>query len=380
MRAVGVMSGTSLDGVDVAVVDLRGEGWNTRARLVAFSSKPYPRKVREAILAVSNRTCHTAEIARLNVWLAEHYAERVIATCSAHGIRQKSIGVVGCHGQTIFHESEPVRFLGRATASTLQIGDGSFLAERLGITVVHDFRMRDMAAGGKGAPLVPYLDYLLFRHRTRGRVALNLGGIGNITAIPGGAESPDETFAFDTGPGNMVMDQLAALATGGRASFDLDARIGRKGKLNQGLLDELMKDRYLAAAPPKTAGREQYGQEFIARLRATGLPLADLMHTAAAFTARSVAAAVDRFVRPRFTPRDLVAAGGGVHNPLLMAYLSAFLPDLKITTTAEHGIDPDAKEAVAFAVLAAESIHLRPSNLTSATGARHRVILGKINP
>ncbi len=379
MRVAGVMSGTSLDGIDVAVVDISGRGWAKRLSVLAHSTTPYRQAVRDAILSVSNRETHTAAIARLHFLLAELYAEAVRATCHRAGIPLASLDLIGCHGQTIFHEGQPARFLGRRVASTLQIGEGSLIAERTGVAVISDFRPRDIAAGGRGAPLVPYLDYLLLRHRRRGRIALNLGGIANITAIPPGGASQD-VVAFDTGPGNMAIDALAVEYTRGRWSFDRGGRIAARGQVSQALLDELLADGFYRRRPPKTAGREQYGREFVARLRATGLPIEDLVATATALTAAAVAAGVARFVRPRMAAHDLIVSGGGAHNPRLMAYLAAFLPGLAVRSSAEFGLPVDAKEAIAFAVLAAQSLGGRTANLPSATGARRAVVLGKLAP
>ena len=287
MLVAGIMSGTSLNGIDVAIVQLTGSGWRLKVQPVAFASNAYPKAVRTALLAVSNTTCHTGEIARLNILLPQLYAEAVQGLCAKEGLAK--VDLVGCHGQTIFHQGAPAKYLGRLVAATLQIGDGCHLAERLGVPVISDFRQRDMAAGGHGAPLAPYFDYLVFRHAKRGRVALNLGGIGNLTAIPPGA-TPEDVLAFDTGPGNMVMDQLVARHTGGRQIYDRDAKLARQGHARLELVDELLRDRYLRKAPPKSAGREQYGVEFVDRLIATGLPMLDLLATATAFTAATVAA------------------------------------------------------------------------------------------
>jgi len=377
MRVAGLMSGTSLDGIDVAIVDIGGRGWNRRVSVVAHHTIPYPRAVRQAILSVSNTRTHTASVARLHFLLAELYAEALVRACRARRVPLSSIRLIGCHGQTIFHEGEPAKLLGRRLASTLQIGDGSVLAERAGIPVVSDFRPRDIAAGGRGAPLVPFVDYLLLRHRRLGRVALNVGGIANITAIPPGT-GPGAVIAFDTGPGNMVIDALAAEYTRGRLTFDRGGKIAARGALSASLLDSLLKDPYYRRRPPKTAGREHYGREFIGRLLETGLPLVDLISTATALTAATVAIGLGRFVRPRMPVDEIIVSGGGVHNPRLMAYLAAFLPGVRVRTSAELGIDPDAKEAVAFAILAYESFHRRPSNLPSATGARRPAILGKL--
>lgn len=370
------MSGTSLDGIDVAIVDFPRSG---PLQVAAHGTTPYPNAVRDAILAVSNRDCHTSAISRLNFLLPELYASALGKLCEKSGIAIDSIDAIGCHGQTIFHEGTAASVAGRRVASTLQIGDGSVLAERTGITVVSDFRPRDMAAGGKGAPLVPFVDFALFRHRTRPRVALNIGGIANITAIPANA-GPEAVIAFDTGPGNMVIDQLVTHATGGRQRFDRNGKLAASGQPAHDLVDRLLADPYYSRKPPKTAGREQYGVEFVSGLLATGHSIPDLAATATYFTAASIARAVDRFVTPRQGPGDLIAAGGGCHNRVLLAMLTRLLPAYRIDTTAAFGIDPDAKEAVAFAVLARETLRGRPANLPSATGARRAVILGKISP
>jgi len=378
LRVAGLMSGTSLDGIDVAIVEISGRGWSKRIRTLAFHTVPYPEAVRQAILGVSNTTTHTAVISRLNFLLAELYAEALRETARRARIRLDSIDLIGSHGQTIFHEGAPVEFLGRRIASTLQIGEAAVLAERTRIPVVADFRPRDIAAGGRGAPLVPYVDYMLFRHRKLGRVALNIGGIANITAIPPSA-GPEDVIAFDTGPGNMVVDALARRYTNGRWSYDRDGRLAGRGHVNRQLLDRLLKDPYFRRPPPKTAGREQYGAEFVEQLLQTGLPLLDLIATCTAFTAAAVAVGIERFVRPRMPVDELIVSGGGVHNRRMMAQLAAFLPDVNLATSTDYGVDADAKEAIAFAVLACESWRRRPANLPSATGARRAVVLGKIN-
>lgn len=351
------MSGTSLDGIGVAIVDIRGR----RIQTIAFRTTPYPDRVRAAILNVSS----AAEVARLNVLLGELYADAVKKTGCL-----ESIELIGCHGQTIYHQGETENYLGRRIACTLQIGEASVIAERTGKPVVSDFRTRDMAAGGKGAPLVPFVDHLLFRHARRNRVALNIGGIANITAIPAGA-GPNHVIAFDTGPGNMVMDALAADRN---QRFDRGGAIAASGQVNRKLLSKLLADPYYAARPPKTAGREQYGLEFVARLRRSGLSLPDLMATAAELTAESIALGIQQTLRAD----EIIVSGGGAHNRHLMARLKARMPGTALLTSGEFGIEVDAKEAIAFAVLAHETRRGRPSNLPSATGARRPVVLGKI--
>ncbi len=376
MRVAGIMSGTSLDGIDVAIVDI---GSRDRMTLLAFRSTPYPPSVREALLGVSNADTHTSTIARLNFLLGELYAEAVIQTCERRQIALESVGLIGCHGQTIFHEGAPVSFLRRPVASTLQIGEAAVIAERTGVPVISDFRSRDIAAGGNGAPLVPIVDYRLFRHPRLGRVALNVGGIANITAIPPKAK-PADLIAFDTGPGNMVIDALVGRLTNGRSLYDRNGWIAHGARLNRPLLEELLSERYYRLKPPKSAGREQYGAAFVERLVSTGLPLPDLVATATALTAAAVAEAIARFVRPRMVVDELIVSGGGAHNPEIRAHLAAFLPGVAVCTSADYGIDVDAKEALAFAILAFQTWRRRPANIPSATGARRAAVLGKVTP
>lgn len=372
MRVAGIMSGTSLDGIDVAVVDIRGK----KIQPVAFHTVPYPKSVREAILGVSNTMTHTAAIARLHFLLGELYADAIRETCRRRRVPLHSISLCGMHGQTIFHEGAPVNYLGRRIASTLQIGDASVVAERTGIRTISNFRERDIAAGGRGAPLVPLADFLLFRHRRIGRVALNLGGIANITAIPAGA-SREDIVAFDTGPGNMVIDALVSRMTEGRQTYDRNGRIGRHAKVHDRMLASMLADPYFKLRPPKTAGREQFGQEFSSGLVATGLPLDVLVATATECTARSVASAITTYAG---RAQEVIASGGGVHNRWLMRRLRELMPDLSVSTSGDFSIDPDAKEAIAFALLAHEFVMSRPGNLPSATGARRAVLLGRSTP
>jgi anhydro-N-acetylmuramic acid kinase len=369
MRVCGIMSGTSLDGIDVAIVDIVGK----RIEAVAFHTVPYPKAVRAALLGVSNTMAHTATISRLNFLLGELYAEAVRETCRRKRVPLGSIDLCGMHGQTIFHEGKPAEYLNRRVASTLQIGEAAVVAERTGIRTVSNFRERDIAAGGHGAPLVPYVDYLLFRHPRLCRVAVNIGGIANITAIPPRAK-PEDVIAFDTGPGNMVIDALVSRMTEGRETFDRDGHIARSGAIHYDLLESMVNDPYVRALPPKTAGREQYGQQFVSGLIATGIPLPDLIATATEFTVHSIVYQIFRTVEPD----EIVVSGGGVHNRWLMRSLRRHVSPTPLTTSAEFGVDPDAKEAIAFAMLAYETVRRRPANLPSATGACRPVVLGKI--
>ncbi len=362
MIVAGVMSGTSLDGIDVAIVDIRGR----RFSVLAFQTTPYPAKVRQAIL----NSASAADIARLNFLLGELYAEAIARL-------EPKPQLVACHGQTIYHQGEAQSFLGRRIACTMQIGEAAVIAERLGTPVVSDFRPRDMAAGGRGAPLAPWVDYFLFRHPRKSRVALNIGGIANVTIIPPAAR-PEQVIAFDTGPGNMVIDALAAGLTGGRRRFDWGGRLAARGTVNRALLGRLLADPYYRKRPPKTAGREQYGRTFVKRMLATRLPPADLIATATALTAATIAEGIRRFAPS--PGGELIVSGGGARNPEILKRLAALLPEMALATSSDYGVDVDAKEAVAFAILGYLTWRGRPSNLPSATGARHGVALGKITP
>ncbi len=371
------MSGTSLDGIDVAIIDMTGSGYKAKINVVTSHSVPYPKKIREALLAVSNANTLTGDISRLNFLLGELYAEALEETAERAQIPLDSIKLIGCHGQTIFHEGQASQYLGKKVASTFQIGESSVISERTGIDVISNFRERDIAAGGKGAPLVPYLDYMLIRHRGRGRVAVNIGGIANLTAIPPNT-STDRVIAFDTGPGNMVIDQLVARITTGGLTYDRDGAMAAAGELDPKLLAKLLRDKYFRAKPPKTAGREQYGTEFVSKLLDTELSSEDLIATATALTAESIALGVRNFVLPEMRVDEVFVSGGGTHNPTLMRMLNKALGEIPVKETTEVGLDVDSKEAIAFAVMAYETAHARPSNVPMATGAKRHVILGKV--
>jgi anhydro-N-acetylmuramic acid kinase len=373
------MSGTSLDGIDVAIIDITGSGFKAKVNVLTSHSVPYPKNIREALVAVSNANTHTGDISRLNFLLGELYVEALEETAERGGVPLESIKLIGCHGQTIFHEGQGSQYLGKKVASTFQIGESSVITERTGIDVISNFRERDMAAGGKGAPLIPYLDYMLIRHRGRGRVAVNIGGIANLTAIPPNTNT-DRVIAFDTGPGNLVIDQLVSRITLGKQTFDRDGVIAATGEIDQKLLAKLLRDKYFRQRPPKTAGREQYGSEFVSKLLDTELSSEDLIATATALTAESIALGVRNFVLPEMRVDEIFVSGGGTHNPTLMRMLRKAMDTVPVMETTEVGLDVDAKEAIAFAVMAYETAHSRPSNVPMATGAKRSVVLGKVTP
>lgn len=371
------MSGTSADGIDVALVAVSRASGNTRLKLLGHSSSPYPAQVRDAVLKAMNADrASVADLARLNFLLGELYADAILRTQTKFKIKAE---LVGCHGQTLYHQGTPAPFLGKKLAVTWQTGEGAVIAARTGVPVVSDFRPADMAAGGKGAPLVPYLDYLLYRDKRVGRIALNLGGIANLTAIPAGA-APEKVIAFDTGPGNMVIDALAERLFG--QGYDRNGAIAASGQVDEEVASHYLRKPFFRARPPKTAGREEFGREFAREFisRFSAKRKRDAVATATALTVRSIAQAIERFAFSRGKFSELVASGGGTRNPTLMAWLAneAAGLGLKLRTADEFGIPSEAKEAVAFAVLAFETWNRRPSNVPSATGAWRPAVLGKI--
>jgi anhydro-N-acetylmuramic acid kinase len=393
MIVAGVMSGTSADGVNVAVVRIeeprspknlsrRGQSRGQecpRHTLLAHEEYPFPARVRRMILEMMNaELASVADLARLNFLLGELYAEAVAKTARKH---RAKVALVGCHGQTLYHQGVPASFLGRKLAVTWQTGEAAVIAARLGVPVVSDFRPADMAAGGKGAPLVPFLDYFLYRDQRVGRIAQNIGGIANLTAIPADATSR-QIVAFDTGPGNMVID--AVMQELFDRPYDRDGKVAASGQALETAVKQLMRAPFFRQRPPRTAGREQFGREYVSRFLqlCSGAGKPDVVTTATALTARSIADAIQRFVLPRQKSyRELIVSGGGAKNPTLLAMLRSELAPLGIELrfSDEFGIPTEAKEAVAFAVLAHETWHRRPSNVPSATGAKRAAILGKIS-
>jgi len=383
MRVLGMMSGTSADGIDAALVTIKDSPPNLVAHFEGHHRSPFPDYIRERILWLANGNETTAaEISELNFLLGEAFAKAALKACKHWRVALKTISLIGSHGQTVFHLGAAARFQGKVRApSTLQIGETSIIAERTGITTIGDFRTADMAAGGQGAPLIPFVDYLLYRDELRGRAALNIGGIANVTVIPAGARSTD-IFAFDTGPGNMIVDGLMEKITRGRTTFDHDAHYALGGRTIPELLVRMMREPYLRKRPPKSTGRELFGSEYARMLLAWGqhhhAGHADVVRTATVFTPLSIADAFRRFIIPRAQVHELIVAGGGARNPLIMAQLAASSPGIDVIPASQFGVPVEAKEAFGFALLAYETYHGRPSNIPSATGAKHPAVLGKI--
>ena len=378
LRIVGLMSGTSVDGVDVAIVDVA----RRKVQLRAFEMFAYPPALRKRILSLCRpESARLDDICHYNFVLGEVFADAVTRICSNSGITLNSIDLIGSHGQTIYHNPGGRRYGRRAIRSTLQIGEPSVIAQRTGVTTVADFRPRDMAAGGEGAPLVPFADYMLFSHSRITRAVQNIGGIANVTFLPAGCKSV-ETVAFDTGPGNMVIDGVMRLATGGRRNLDRNGKIAAHGTVDKTLLGDMLRHPFLRRTPPKSTGREEFGAAFVERIyrRAVekGLSDADIVATVTAFTVRSIAQAYRRFLPTM--PDEVILCGGGAHNGTLVEMLRSELADVKMLSTDDFGIDVDAKEAVSFAVLAWATIKGMPNNVPKATGAEQPVVLGKIVP
>jgi anhydro-N-acetylmuramic acid kinase len=381
MIVAGVMSGTSADGIDVAVVKIAPVKGQPKLTLLGHEGFRYPAVLRNAVLAAMNaKSTSTAELARLNWRLGIAYAEAVKATAARHKVQ---IDLIGCHGQTLYHQALPAAYAGKNFACTWQLGEASLIAAEVGVPVVSNFRPADMAAGGQGAPLVPLLDYVLFADRKRGRVLQNIGGIANLTAMPAGSGA-EALVAFDTGPGNMVMDALAQKLFG--KSYDRNGSIAAKGRVLESVVEQMLNAGYFAMRPPKTAGREEFGREyaatFLAACRRVSRKSEDALATSTAFTAESIARSYERFVLPSMPGNaiDYVVSGGGARNRTLMWMLTARLEPLGCTvmTIERFGLPAEAKEAAAFALLAWMTWHRLPGNVPAATGARRPAILGQI--
>jgi anhydro-N-acetylmuramic acid kinase len=381
MTVAGVMSGTSADGIDVALVRIAPGKTRPILALLAHEGFAYPRALRSAVLAAMNaELTSTAELARLNWRLGIAYADAVKAAIARHRVK---LDLIGCHGQTLFHQARASIYAGRRFACTWQAGEPAAIAAEIGVPVVSNFRPADMLAGGQGAPLVPLLDYALFADVKRGRVLQNIGGIANLTAIPAGCRA-DQLIAFDTGPGNMIIDALALELFG--QPFDRNGAIAARGKVIEPVLAEALRNAYFRLKPPRAAGREQFGREYAAQFLAACTRLSrkpeDAFATATALTAESIVRAYKRFVQGRMKGRgvDYIVSGGGARNGTLMAMLARLLEPLgcELATSEEYGMPAAAKEAAAFALLAWQTWHRLPGNVPAATGAARPVILGQV--
>ncbi len=386
---IGLMSGTSLDGVDAALVRIATDADHAVASvsLVQHSYIPYSSAMRALVASLcSPDTARIDDLTYMHYGLSEWYAEAVRLVIEESGLAPEEIDAICMHGQTVWHAPEPRSFPGPTggilVKGTLQLGSSAILRERTGLPVIADLRAADMAAGGEGAPLAPYIDAILFGSKTEGRIVQNIGGIGNATVLPAEARAAD-ILAFDTGPGNMLMDAVVSAGTGGREGYDPEGSYGAKGKVSEAVVKRLMLDPYFARKPPKSTGREVYGAAFAAAFieetTAAGLSFEDRVATATAFTAGTIAAAYTDFILPKTRVASVLVAGGGALNPTLIRMIGERLPaGIRVTTTSEFGVPDQAREAIAFAVMGHESLMGRPGNLPAVTGARSPVVLGCI--
>ncbi|AQY50450.1 anhydro-N-acetylmuramic acid kinase [Listeria weihenstephanensis FSL R9-0317] len=373
---VGLMSGTSLDGVDIALLDITEPDGHVSTKLIDFETVSFQASIVDEIRqSLSMERSDSRLICSLNFKLGVLFAECVKMICSKNGISASELGVIGSHGQTIFHQPEQV---GDFAASTLQIGEPAVIAYETGATVVSNFRTMDMAAGGQGAPLVPFTELLLYRDPKKNRLLQNIGGIGNVTVLPHAA-TLDQVFAFDTGPGNMIIDDLMQRLF--NRGYDESGEIAESGTVNQALLAECMKNPFIKAPIPKSTGRELFGKEYTDHIFTTysHLPAEDLIATMTMFTARTIVSNYEQFVFPKMTIDEVIVSGGGSYNKTLLRYLAELLDGkCAVLTQEDIGYSSDAKEAVAFGLLGYETLHRRPSNVPNATGAREHVILGNV--
>ena len=384
-RVVGMMSGTSVDGVDAALVEISGTDSEPKVKLLAFENKPYPPQVREKIFSLFTPANATVDkVGYMNFLLGEIYAKSALSVIEKAGMKPEEIDVIGSHGQTIWHAPIPESPDGIPVAYTVQIGEGSVIAERTGILTVSDFRVADMAAGGQGAPLVPFSEYLLYRREKESLLLQNIGGIGNMTVMPAGAK-PRDVFAFDTGPGNMIIDAVISAVTGGEKTYDAGGETAAKGRVCNALLDILKEEPYYRQPLPKTTGREHFGVQYTEKIlswwKENPIPVEDLLATVTDLTAYSIADAYERYVLPKYRASEIIVGGGGSYNATLLRFMKErFAPHgVAVRTQEDLGLSSDAKEAVAFALMADCCMRGKANTLPSVTGAEHPAVMGKIS-
>lgn len=384
-HVVGMMSGTSVDGVDAALVEISGTDSEPKVKLLAFENKPYPPQVREKIFSLFTPANATVDkVGYMNFLLGEIYAKSALSVIEKAGMKPEEIDVIGSHGQTIWHAPIPESPDGIPVAYTVQIGEGSVIAERTGILTVSDFRVADMAAGGQGAPLVPFSEYLLYRRERETILLQNIGGIGNMTVMPAGAK-PRDVFAFDTGPGNMIIDAVISAVTGGEKTYDAGGETAAKGRVCNALLDILKEEPYYRQPLPKTTGREHFGVQYTEKIlswwKENPIPVEDLLATVTDLTAYSIADAYERYVLPKYRASEIIVGGGGSYNATLLRFMKErFAPHgVAVRTQEDLGLSSDAKEAVAFALMADCCMRGKANTLPSVTGAEHPAVMGKIS-
>ena len=384
-RVVGMMSGTSVDGVDAALVEISGTDSEPKVKLLAFENKPYPPQVREKIFSLFTPANATVDkVGYMNFLLGEIYAKSALSVIEKAGMKPEEIDVIGSHGQTIWHAPIPESPDGIPVAYTVQIGEGSVIAERTGILTVSDFRVADMAAGGQGAPLVPFSEYLLYRREKETILLQNIGGIGNMTVMPAGAK-PRDVFAFDTGPGNMIIDAVISAVTGGEKTYDAGGETAAEGRVCNALLDMLKEEPYYRQPLPKTTGREHFGVQYTEKIlswwKENPIPVEDLLATVTDLTAYSIADAYERYVLPKYRASEIIVGGGGSYNATLLRFMKERFAShgVAVRTQEDLGLSSDAKEAVAFALMADCCMRDKANTLPSVTGAEHPAVMGKIS-
>jgi len=373
--AIGLMSGTSVDSIDASVVGVNLIGDHVSIKTMANITYPIPDCIRKEIFTLfKDSSGSLRRMAALNIRLGNLFAEAVLELLKNTGLKPEDIDVIGSHGQTVYHVAEPLELCGEEVRGTIQIGEASAIAQKSGIPVVSDFRTADVAAGGSGAPLVPFLDQILFKDMSKNTAAQNIGGIGNVTWIPKEGEG---VVAFDTGPGNMIIDALVSIYTRGKLKYDKDGAIGKGGKVIDNLLNKWMEHPYLKKSPPKTTGREEFGGRFLEEELKDIKVNADIIRTAEEFTAYSIADSYKRFLPEE--PEVVIVTGGGVHNSVIMDSLKKHLPRSIVEKGEDYGIDSDFKEAIAFALMGLWTILGKINNVTEATGAEHEAVMGKVS-
>lgn len=379
---IGTMSGTSSDGLDVVLIKIQGSRLATRFETLAFESYPYTGEMLSRIFAIYPPNRFSGEeLARLSFDLAEVQADSINKLIAKSGYRQQDIDLICMYGLTLYHGTRnPEKGIGGAH---MEIVEPAVIMERTGITTIADVRPQDVAAGGEGCPFSPYADWILYRSESTGRAVQNIGGIANVAGIPPLA-GLDDLIAFDNGPGNMVIDGLIKIFSDGKEKFDRNGEMAAQGAVHAGLLQELMALPYIRREPPKSSGREDFGDQFCAwlvdRASAEGIAAADLVATATAFTAEAIADSYRRFLLPKFNLQDVIVGGGGVHNATLMRMIEEKLAPARVCTHEDFGINSDAKEAITWAILGNEIIQGKTANVPAATGASRQVLLGKILP
>ncbi len=401
-RVVGLMSGTSVDGIDSALVEITGDPMDGNVKLIAFENNPFPKEVKDMIISLfDTKHANVEQLGYMNVLLGELYAKAVFSVVHRAGLKIGDVDFVGSHGQTVYHHPEictfPLELKGYPSDSqrgsysfgyTMQIGEGAVIAARTGIPCVSDFRVADMAVGGQGAPLVPFTEYLLYRREDKTVLLQNIGGIGNITVLPKGG-SQEEVYAFDTGPGNMIMDGLINLFTNGEKSYDIGGEAAARGQVNKELLDAMCRNSYFTRKPPKSTGRELFGKEYYTNLfhkmLEQNISMEDALATAAEFTAWSIEDSYRQFIMEKENKRcstsQLIIGGGGSYNHTLMGKIKLRMEPfgIEVLTQEDVGFNSDAKEAVAFAMLADCTIAGKYNNMPLVTGACKPVVMGKIS-